>query len=73
MSYNQKHNEENGEGNRDGMGREPLVELRPRRRDDQRGRAGSAECARPKNILATLMLSQGLPMLMAGDEFLRTQ
>ena len=72
VSYNRKHNEANGEGNRDGENHNnswncgvegptdnPNV-LKLRRRQ-------------ARNILATLFLSQGIPMLLAGDEFLRTQ
>jgi glycogen operon protein len=72
VSYNQKHNEANGEGNRDGLDANwswncgvegptadpKIIRLRLRQ---------------AKNLLATLMLSQGVPMLLAGDEFLRTQ
>lgn len=70
VSYNDKHNEANGEGNRDGhsnnhsdnMGHEgpsdDLVEARARRR---------------RNMIATLMLSQGTPMLLAGDELGNSQ
>ncbi|MBX6382300.1 MAG: glycogen debranching protein GlgX [Microbispora sp.] len=72
VSYDHKHNEANGEGNRDGTddnrswncGAEGPVEdpeiVRLRRR--QR-----------RNFLATLFVSQGVPMLLAGDEFGRTQ
>lgn len=72
VSYNYKHNESNGEHNRDGMNEndswnsgvegettDPVVlALRERR---------------ARSLMATLMLSQGVPMLLAGDEFLRTQ
>jgi glycogen operon protein len=72
VCYNDKHNEANGENNRDGSDtnwshnhgvegptEDPAInELRERQ---------------AKNLLATLFLSQGVPMLMAGDEFLRTQ
>ena len=73
VSYNHKHNEANGEGNRDGMRRELLAGTaasrgRPTTRTSWRCAAG-----RRKNLMATLMLSQGVPMLLAGDEFLRTQ
>ncbi|WP_405145171.1 glycogen debranching protein GlgX [Sphaerisporangium sp. NBC_01403] len=71
VSYNNKHNEANGEGNRDGT-------------DDNRswncgeeGPAGGAiEALREqqkRNFLATLFLSQGVPMLSHGDELGRTQ
>jgi glycogen operon protein len=72
VSYDRKHNEANGEGNRDGNDdniswncgaegptKDPGV-LALRRRQ-------------VRNLIATLLLSQGVPMLMAGDEFLRTQ
>ncbi|MBG0824406.1 glycogen debranching protein GlgX [Planomonospora sp. ID91781] len=72
VSYDRKHNEANGENNRDGTddnrswncGAEGPVEdpaiVRLRRR--QR-----------RNFLATLFISQGVPMLVAGDELGRTQ
>ena len=72
VSYNEKHNEANLEGNRDGDNHnrswnhgvegetdDPAInELRERQM---------------RNFLATLFLSQGVPMLLAGDEFARTQ
>ncbi len=72
VSYNDKHNLANGEDNRDGeshnlswnCGAEGLssnpeiIELRARQR---------------RNLIATLLLSQGVPMLLAGDEVGRTQ
>jgi isoamylase len=72
VSYNDKHNEANGEDNRDGhtnnhscnYGAEgptddsAILEIRQRQR---------------RNLLATLLLSQGTPMLLAGDELGRTQ
>jgi glycogen operon protein len=72
VSYNEKHNEANGEDNRDGT-------------SDNRawncGVEGATEDAgilalraqQVRNFLATLLLSQGTPMLLAGDEFGRTQ
>jgi isoamylase len=72
VSYDHKHNEANGEDNRDGS-------------DDNRSwncgvegptddRAILALRARQKrNFLTTLLLSQGVPMLLAGDEMGRTQ
>ncbi|MCX7934010.1 MAG: glycogen debranching enzyme, partial [Planctomycetota bacterium] len=72
VSYERKHNEDNGENNRDGeihnhsqnFGVEgPTQDARILRlREKQR-----------KNFLAVLFLSQGVPMLLAGDEFGRTQ
>jgi glycogen operon protein len=72
VSYNEKHNELNGEQNHDGN-------------DDNRswncGVEGSSDDAevnelrrrQRKNFVATLLLSQGVPMLLAGDEIGRTQ
>ncbi|MEV7968065.1 glycogen debranching protein GlgX [Sphaerisporangium sp. NPDC088356] len=71
VSYNNKHNEANGEGNRDGT-------------DDNRSwncgeegpASGAVEALREqqkRNFLATLFLSQGVPMLSHGDELGRTQ
>ncbi|MEA2672043.1 MAG: isoamylase [Chloroflexota bacterium] len=72
VSYNRKHNEANGENNRDGSddnrswncgvegeSDDPaIVELRARQR---------------RNLVATLMVSQGCPMVLHGDELGRTQ
>ena len=72
VSYNHKHNEANGEGNRDGT-------------DDNRSWNCGAEgptddpainelrARQKRNFLVTLFLSQGVPMLLAGDEMGRTQ
>ena len=72
VSYNEKHNEANGEGNRDGHSNNhswnhgvegktddlDIVELRFRQM---------------RNLMGTLLLSRGTPMILAGDEFARTQ
>jgi glycogen operon protein len=72
VSYNEKHNERNGEDNRDGHDHNlswncgvegptddpAVIELRERQK---------------RNFLATLLLSQGVPMLLGGDELGRTQ
>jgi isoamylase len=72
VSYDRKHNEANGENNRDGAddnhswncGSEgptddpKIIELRERKK---------------RNFLATLILSEGVPMLLAGDEIGHTQ
>ncbi|WP_109481378.1 glycogen debranching protein GlgX [Paraburkholderia sp. C35] len=72
VSYNDRHNAANGEDNKDGhsdnrswnCGAEgptddaEIIELRERQK---------------RNLLATLLFSQGTPMLLAGDEFGRTQ
>jgi glycogen operon protein len=72
VSYNEKNNEANGEKNRDG------VDANWSWNCGVEGPTHDAEVLRlrkrqAKNLLATLMLSQGVPMLLAGDEFLRTQ
>jgi isoamylase len=72
VSYNEKHNEANGEENKDGHSHN---------RSWNHGAEGSTEDSainglrkrQMKNMLATLLLSQGTPMLLAGDEFARTQ
>src|SRR4051812_47364678 len=72
VSYNDKHNEANGENNQDGDNNNhswnhgvegptdnpDITELRARQR---------------RNLLTTLLLSQGVPMICAGDEWARTQ
>jgi glycogen operon protein len=72
VSYDRKHNSANGEHNRDG-------------RDDNHSWNSGVEGAtddpavlrlrgqRARNFMAILLLSQGVPMLTAGDEVLRTQ
>ena len=72
VSYNDKHNEANGEENRDGdsnnhswncgvEGPTKDTKINALRRQQQR------------NFLTTLFLSQGVPMLLGGDEFSRSQ
>ena len=72
VSYDNKHNEPNGEGNRDGGNHDfswnsgaegPTDDPEIERLREQRAR----------NFVALLLLSQGVPMLLAGDERLRTQ
>ncbi len=68
VSYNAKHNEANGEGNRDGHSANHSSNYGVEGRADDP--AVLALRARQKrNLLATLLLSQGTPMLLAGDEF----
>ncbi|HLV18021.1 MAG TPA: glycogen debranching protein GlgX [Pseudomonas sp.] len=72
VSYNEKHNEANGEDNRDGNDNNYSW---------NHGVEGPTEdpdiCAlrlrQMRNLLATLFFAQGTPMLVAGDEFGRTQ
>jgi len=72
VSYNDRHNEANGEGNRDGeshnrswnCGAEGLT-------DDPA--IQDLRARQQRNFLATLLLSQGIPMLLGGDETGRSQ
>jgi glycogen operon protein len=72
VSYREKHNEANGEGNRDGDNNNFSdnygVEGPTSRADVDALRARQL-----RNMLATLLVSQGVPMLLAGDECRRTQ
>jgi glycogen operon protein len=72
VSYNEKHNEANGEDNHDGT-------------DDNRSwnhgvegetddpQVNAVRARQQRNFIATLLLSQGVPMLLGGDEMGRTQ
>jgi glycogen operon protein len=72
VSYETKHNQANGEDNRDGNNDERSRNFGVEGpTDDPEIRAARARQRR--NLLATLLLSQGTPMLVAGDEFGRTQ
>jgi len=72
VSYNERHNEANGEDNRDGS---------PNNNSWNHGVEGATDAAdiaglrerQKRNMLATLLFSQGTPMLLAGDEIGRSQ
>ncbi|WP_125130886.1 glycogen debranching protein GlgX [Microbacterium sp. 10M-3C3] len=72
VSYNEKHNDANGEDNNDGESHN---------RSDNMGVEGptddaavlAARARQQRNFIATLLLSQGVPMLLHGDELGRTQ
>ena len=72
VSYNNKHNEANGENNADGENNNNSYNY---------GEEGGSEnpeinnirTRQIKNIFATLILAQGIPMLLSGDEVRRTQ
>src|SRR5207248_11003121 len=67
VSYNEKHNEANGENNRDGTDDNRSWNLGAEgETDDPAVRALRAR--QQRNFLATLLLSQGVPMLPGGDE-----
>ncbi len=72
VSYNEKHNEANGEGNRDGHGDNCSWNSGVEGPTDE-PEVLQLRLQRAKAMMATLLLSQGTPMLLAGDEFLRTQ
>jgi len=72
VSYNDKHNEANGEGNRDGEGNNRSWNCGVEGATDDPGVRRLRDGQR-RNFLATLMLSQGVPMLLGGDEIGRTQ
>ncbi|MGW8377152.1 glycogen debranching protein GlgX [Streptomyces sp. ODS28] len=72
VSYNQKHNEANGEGNRDGESYNRSWNCGVEGDSDDPG-VRKLRRRQMRNFLATLMLSQGVPMLSHGDEFGRTQ
>jgi glycogen operon protein len=72
VSYNTKHNEANGEGNRDGTDDNQSWNCGVEgETDDPNVKALRARQVR--NFLATLLLSQGTPMICGGDEIGRTQ
>ncbi|HKB41565.1 MAG TPA: hypothetical protein VKD72_34385, partial [Gemmataceae bacterium] len=72
VSYNQKHNEANGEGNRDGADHNESWNCGAEGpTDDPAIRA--LRLRQRKNFMATLLISQGVPMLLAGDELSHTQ
>jgi glycogen operon protein len=72
VSYDEKHNEANGEENRDGHSNNLSwnhgVEGPTEDKDIR-----ALRFRQMRNLLATLLFSQGTPMLLAGDEFARTQ
>ncbi|TXM90058.1 glycogen debranching protein GlgX [Methylobacterium sp. WL30] len=72
VAYNDKHNEANGENNRDGHSHNLSYNYGVEGpTDDPAIRA--VRLRQMRNMLATLFLSHGTPMLLAGDEFARTQ
>jgi isoamylase len=72
VSYNEKHNEANGENNQDGTSNNRSWNCGAEGPSDDPAIIALRQ-KQMRNILATLMLSQGLPMMVAGDEFARTQ
>jgi isoamylase len=72
VSYNEKHNEANGEDNRDGANDNESWNCGAEGPTDDPGIIELRE-RQKRNFLATLLLSQGVPMICAGDEISRTQ
>jgi isoamylase len=72
VSYNDKHNEANGEANKDGTddNRSWNCEVEGPTDDPQ---INALRTRQQRNFLTTLFLSQGVPMLLGGDEWGRTQ
>jgi isoamylase len=72
VSYDRKHNEANGEENRDGSDYNDSWNCGHEGETDDVGIL-SLRQRQARNLMTLLMLAQGVPMLNAGDEFLRTQ
>jgi glycogen operon protein len=72
VSYNDKHNEKNGEENRDGTDNNLSWNCGAEGPTDDPTILALRE-RQKRNFLATLLLSQGVPMLLGGDEIGRTQ
>jgi glycogen operon protein len=72
VSYNDKHNDANGEENRDGESHNRSWNLGVEGPTDDPAIV-KARSRQQRNFLATLFLSQGVPMLLGGDEIGRTQ
>ncbi len=72
VSYNDKHNEANGEDNRDGTDNNLSWNCGVEGPADD-PQVNALRARQKRNLLATLLLSQGVPMLLAGDEMGRTQ
>ena len=72
VSYNEKHNEANGEGNADGESHNRSWNCGVEGPTDDLEVLSLRE-RQKRNFLATLLLSQGVPMLLGGDEMGRTQ
>ncbi|WP_262269523.1 MULTISPECIES: glycogen debranching protein GlgX [Microvirga] len=72
VSYNDKHNEANGEDNKDGHDHNLSFNYGAEGPTDD-PTIRTLRLRQMRNMLATLLFSQGTPMLLAGDEFARTQ
>ena len=72
VSYNEKHNEANGEENRDGENHNRSWNCGAEGPTDDSG-INELRGRQARNLLASLFLSQGVPMILGGDEIGRTQ
>jgi isoamylase len=72
VSYEDKHNEANGEDNRDGHGHNISYNFGVEGPTDDPAVVAQRE-KQKRNFIATLLLSQGVPMILGGDEMGRTQ
>jgi isoamylase len=72
VSYRHKHNEANGEGNRDGMD-ENYSENYGIEGETDDPQVEALRKRQIKNMILTLFVSRGVPMILGGDEFRRTQ
>ncbi len=72
VSYNEKHNAANHEGNRDGHSHNLSNNYGAEGPTEDAG-INAVRFRQMRNLLATLFMSRGTPMLLAGDEFARSQ
>jgi len=72
VTYNEKHNEANGEDNKDGEQHNGSYNYGVEGETDN-AEINVIRSRQKRNLLTTLFLSQGVPMMVAGDEFGRTQ
>ena len=72
VSYNEKHNEANGEDNRDGHNDNRSWNCGVEGATDD-PKIGALRARQKRNLMASLLLSQGVPMVLAGDELSHTQ
>ncbi|MCD8742012.1 glycogen debranching protein GlgX [Mucilaginibacter roseus] len=72
VSYNDKHNDANGEGNNDGESHNRSWNCGAEGDTDDKA-VNQLRAQQKRNFMSTLFLSQGVPMLVAGDEIGRTQ
>jgi glycogen operon protein len=72
VTYNEKHNEANGDGNNDGESHNLSWNCGVEGETDD-PEVNALRERQKRNLLATLLLSQGVPMLSGGDEIDRTQ